>query len=199
MIKRKITAAILAFALLLAMMPVPASAAGAGQDDLVLEASGSTLTVKLTLPNAKDEKLSSLQLGLELDAGSFSEFQFDQAVTGKAKTYEAYYDADNRQINLYIAGTAPLFTSDTLTIGSVSVYSGGNASAEASGRDVMVVRGTALEDMELSASAAITFGTDQPVYTPGGSYYPGSSPQTPSTGPQQPSVPEQPVVTPPVS
>lgn len=192
---KKITAAVLAFALLLTLTPVQASAAGAEQDDLVLEASGNTLAVKLKLPHAKEEKLSSLQLTLELDAGSFYEFQFDQAVTGKAKTYAACYDTDNRQIHLYIAGTSPLFTSDTLSVGSVSVHSDGNASVEASGGDVMVVRGTVLEDMELSGSAAITFGADQPVYPPGSGYNPGN-PQTPSTRPEQPSEPERPTGTP---
>ena len=89
-------AAVLTFVLLLTMVPVQASAAGAEGDHLKLEASAGTLTVKLVLPNAAGEKLSSLQLSLELNAGSFSKFQFDQAVAGKAKTYEAYYDTESR-------------------------------------------------------------------------------------------------------
>ncbi len=208
---KKFTAAILAFALLLIMVPVQASAAGAEGDELKLEASAGTLLVKLILPNAKGEKLSSLQLRLELNAGAFSEFQFDQAVTGKAKTYEAYYDADNKNINLYIAGTEPLFTSDTLTIGSVGVKSAGNTPVEASGGEVMVVRGTQMADLELSDSVDITFdsnasGSTGGGYYPGGyypgsnpgGYYPGSNPQQPSADPEKPTQPDpqQPAVTP---
>lgn len=202
---KKITAAILAFVLLFSMVPVQASAAGAEGNDLKLETSGGILFVKLILPNAKGERLSSLQLSLELDTGTFSEFQFDRAVTEKAKTYEAYYDEDNRRINLYIAGTEPLFTSETLIIGSVGVKSVGNAPVEASGRDVMVVRGAALEDLELSDSVDITFASDTSgsgstgVYDPGGGYYPGSNPQKPSTEPEKPSEPDEsepPVATP---
>ncbi len=193
---KKIMAAVLTFVLLLTMVPVQASAAGAEGDHLKLEASAGTLTVKLVLPNAAGEKLSSLQLSLELNGGSFSKFQFDQAVAGKAKTYEAYYDTESRKINLYIAGTEPLFTSDTLTIGSVRVYTSGNAPVEASGGEVKVVRGTDLEDMKLSDAVEVTFGSDSSGSTGGGyypgGYYPGSNPQLPPTEPDQPTQPEQP-------
>lgn len=183
--KKRITAMILAVSLWIAMLPMQASAAGTEGDRLVLEAKEGTLVVRLILPNAAGEKLSSLQLSLKLDAGALSEFTFDQEVTGKAKVYEAYYDNNRRQVNLYIAGTEPLYTgeNDSLTIGSAVVQSRGSSSVNVTGENVKVVRGTVLEDKDLSDSVSISPGTNQPGNDqPGsssgngntGSYYPGN-------------------------
>lgn len=222
--KKNITAVILAVSLLIAMLPMQASAAGTEGDRLVLEAKEGTLVVRLVLPNAAGEKLSSLQLSLTLDAGEFSEFTFDQEVTGKAKVYEAYFDNNRRQVNLYIAGTEPLYTggNHTLTIGSVAVQSKVSSSVNVTGENVKVVRGTVLEDKDLSDSVSISPGANQPGSNqPGsdtgngntGSYYPGNSypvntnpgnnqsgnnqtegdDKQPPTGQEQPSVPPEPV------
>lgn len=177
--KKNITAVILAVSLLIAMLPMQASAAGTEGDRLVLEAEEGTLVVRLVLPNAAEEKLSSLQLSLTLDAGEFSEFTFEQEVTGKAKVYEAYYGNNRRQVNLYIAGTEPLYTggNDTLTIGSAVVQSKGSSSVNATGKNVKIVRGTVLEDKDLSDSVSISPGTNQP-----GSNQPGSDTGNGNTG-----------------
>lgn len=203
--KKKITAIIIVCSLLLTIFPLQAFAAGNEEDNLILEASGNTLIVKLNLPNAKGEKLSSVQLRLSLDTGAFSDFYFDEAVTGKAKVYEAHYSQDRRQVDLYIAGTTPLFDGDSLIIGSVHAEANGStaSSAEVLGGNVLVVRGSKTEDMELSALQEISLkdsGSNSGNFGTQGGYNPGqpvpggikpATPEEPDT-PQQPQEPEPP-------
>lgn len=199
--KKKITAIMIVCSLLLTMVPLQAFAAGNEEDALILEASGNTLIVKLKLPNAAGEKLSSVQLSLNLDTGAFLDFQFDQQVAGRAKVYEAYYGQDRRQANVYIAGTEPLFANDTLTIGSIKVEAGGSPAAvgEVQGRSVLAVRGSKVEDMELSDMIDISFTDSDPGSNPG-TYNPGGyNPGQPVPGgqrPQEPKDPEFPIVGP---
>ncbi|MDE7311196.1 MAG: fibronectin type III domain-containing protein [Eubacterium sp.] len=184
--KKKITAIIIVCSLLLTILPLQAFAAGNEEDDLILETSGNTLIVKLKLPNAKYDLLSSVQLSLSLDTGAFSDFQFDQQVTGRAKVYEAYYDQNRSQTNLYIAGTEALFTGDTLTVGSIQVKADGSLALAGivQCKDVKVVRGTSVEDLNLSNLVEISFGENgsQGVYNPG----------LPAPGGQQPQEPKDP-------
>ena len=193
--KKKITAMIILFSLLLTAIPLQAFATGNDEDDLILETSGNTLIVKLELPNAKKEELSSVQLSLNLDAGAFSDFIFDESVTGKAKVYEIYYNQERKQVNLYIAGTKALFNGRSLTIGSVQVEANGSAasSAQVEGKAVKVVRGAVTEDLELSNMTEISLqndgGSNPGTYNPG-VYNPGQ----PVPGGQKPEEPKDPEI-----
>lgn len=191
MIKRYVTVFLLIFAVLASMIPHMAYAAENKEDKMSLDVSGNMLTVKLELPNASGEKLSSLQFRLSLDNGTFGNFSFNPEVTGRAKVYEAYYSKDKKTLNVYIAGTQPLYTSDTLSIGSVTVQaSGKEKTAAVQAGNVKVVRGTDLEDKDLSASAQVTFG--QGGSYPGGSYPGGYYPGQGAGGTQSPPEPEGP-------
>lgn len=193
--KKKITAMIILFSLLLTAIPLQVFAAGNDEDDLILETSGNTLIVKLELPNAKKEELSSVQLSLNLDAGAFSDFIFDESVTGKAKVYEIYYNQERKQVNLYIAGTKALFNGRSLTIGSVQAEANGSAasSAQVEGKAVKVVRGAVTEDLELSNMTEISLqndgGSNPGTYNPG-VYNPGQ----PVPGGQKPEEPKDPEI-----
>lgn len=207
--KKQIAAILLAGSVLTGVFsPLPVSAAGrldglavqelpsvlaAGQksgsnqaeDQLLLETKGNVITVKLVMPYAEDEKLSSLQLKLKLDDGAFSEFVFASQVMEHAKVAQAYYSSDKKTLDIYMAGTQPLYVqgSDTLVIGSVTALQGASDTATVQAGDVKVVRGTFLEDRNLRESAQISYETSG---TSGnGNYVPGT------TDPSQPSNPSQ--------
>lgn len=189
---KKYIAMILSIFLLTTSLPTTLFAAANTSDEIVLEAQGSILTVKLKLANAAGEKLSSVQLSLQADGGTFSDFTFDTQVTGRAKVWEAYAGEENRMLNLYIAGTAPLYQEgiDTLTIGRVVLQST-NTSVTVEAKDVKVVRGTEVEDKDLSELIQISLGTNQNNNS--GAYDPiAPGPGQISTGTNHPSQPQEP-------
>ena len=214
--RKRIAAILLAgFMLTGVLSPLPVSAAGgidgqtvqefpsvlaAGQksspdqaeDQLLLETKGNVITVKLVMPFAADEKLSSLQLKLKINDGDFSEFVFDSQMMEHAKLAQAYYNSDNKTMDIYIAGTQPLYVqgSDTLVIGSVTVKKGVSDTARVEAGDVKVVRGTILEGRNLSESVQISYEASG---TPGnGSYDPGITYPSQPSEPSQPSQPSEP-------
>ena len=75
-------------------------AAAPSAEQLVLEAQDNVITVKLIMPNAADEKLSSLQLSLKTDSGTFSGFKFSSQVTGSSKVAETYSGDDKKTLDV---------------------------------------------------------------------------------------------------
>ena len=158
------------------------------KDQLLLERQGDVITIKLVMPYAADEKLSSLQMKLSIDGGTFSKFTFAPELAGVAKVTEAYAGDEKNKLDIYIAGTQPLYAqgSDTLVIGSVTAVKGEGNETTVHAGDVKVVRGIFLEDRDVSQSIRISEGSGSSDSSNGSSgYYPGA------TYPYQPTPPAQ--------
>lgn len=170
--KKYITTVLIAIFTCFSFILLPLSASAAGKTEgIELKPSGKQVSVQLTLPNADGEKVSSVQLTIKLDAAAVSDasFTFSQDVTAKAKVHEAYYDKEKKTMNLYIAGTKPLYTEgvDTLTLGSVTIDGSGSVDVHAG--DVKIVRGAVLENKNLSADQTVQLGSSSGSNTGSGS------------------------------
>ncbi len=115
------------FALFLAL---PFSVRAEGREAVYLEAEGDSVKVRLTLPGADGAMLSSLKLTLNVTSNGGesldASFQFDPALSGKAKVQEVRYQAGNETMNVYLAGNEALFAKgeDTITLGKVCAAGG---------------------------------------------------------------------------
>lgn len=181
----------------IAMLPQQAFAAEQTKDAIELERkeNETAVSVRLTLPNAAGEKISSLQLTLEVDPIYPVEFVFDEKVTQKAKVCEAHPDETTGKTNVYIAGTAPLYKENenetSIVLGELSVkVDSDEDQVNITGGDVKLVRGSQTESLELSATQEFGPELATPIATPSekpGNETPGASP-TPSVTPPKASI-----------
>lgn len=189
---------IMAVFIFIAMLPQQALAAD-NENPLKLQAGQSAL-VEAELSQANGEKISSLQLSLEVTSqdgtsGNASvlekienlSFSPDAAITSKAKVCEQRYHKNTGVLDIYIAGTQPLFSAeDKLTVGTVTA-----TGKDGNGVDVYikmvtdsfkVVRGNALQTiMEDEATVHIAVAQEEKPTQP-------QEPEKPTT-PQEPETP----------
>ncbi len=114
----------------IAMLPLKASAAVSAIN--ATESEEGKASVKLTLPNAAQEGITTVSISLSLDlkdtAGSADGIvpgvEFTEWILGNTKVHTFRSD-QGRILNIYIAGTTPLFTADEdgdfLDVGTVYV------------------------------------------------------------------------------
>ena len=127
--RKYLTGMIMAVFVLLLALPFPVRAEG--REAVYLEAEGDSVKVRLTLPGADGAMLSSIKLTLNVTSNGGESldpsFQFDSALSGKAKVQEVRYQAGNETMNVYLAGNEALFAKgeDTITLGKV--YAAGGA------------------------------------------------------------------------
>lgn len=125
------------FLALLAVLAVPAvsaAAADTGEETIELSRSGQNAEVRIGIPKAKGEGLSSLQLSLNVTADSpgVSNVSFQFGGLGSAKVKEYRYNQESGILNLYIAGTEGIFSQsdEKLFLGTIAV-SDANGAAQA--------------------------------------------------------------------
>lgn len=134
-------------AVLALFLALPFSVKAREQEAVYLEAEGESVKVRLTLPGADGAMLSSLKLTLNVasDSGQSLDvsFQFDPALSGKAKVQEARYHAGNKTLNVYLAGNEALFAKgeETITLGKVCA-SGGAYTVEVKEDSLTVAEGS---------------------------------------------------------
>ena len=207
--KKYLTGILMAVALFTMALPQKVSAAG---NSIQLEPTGKQVSVKLTLPSASGEKISSLQLRLRISSCQSAEFNFDTAITNKAVVSEARFHQENAGgiLNIYIAGTKPLYDGvETLTLGNAVIETSGSSVVSVNQGDVQIVRGTKVEALD-EVSAETTIGTDSGGFPVGpggdstGTVTPSPTPEptetvTPSVTPQptEPTGTPEPTITPP--
>lgn len=123
--KRFIT--VLSLALLLSVWPAFRVSA-IGKDTFILDNKGG---VALNSPHGAQEGIASMQFTLDVDAAGAGEVTFKFAGLS-AEVQEYRYHGDSHSLNVYIAGSQPLFKEDEpLAIGQVSVLDGENNPVEA--------------------------------------------------------------------
>ncbi len=122
--KWKMLAAALIWALLL-----PGRVLAEGGNEVRLDETG---TVTMILPQAGEEGISSIQFSLLIDSPDAERAEFEFAA-GSAKITEFRFHKEEKKLNVYIAGTEPLFAqgSDSLTLGKVIVLDGNGGSTTA--------------------------------------------------------------------
>lgn len=189
---------IMAVFIFIAMLPQQALAAD-NENPLKLQA-GQSASIETELSQANGEKISSLQLSLEVTSqdgtsGNASvlekienlSFSPDDSITSKAKICEQRYHKNTGVLDIYIAGTQPLFSAqDKLTVGTVTA-----TGKDGNGVDVYikmvtdsfkVVRGNALQTiMEDEATVRIAVAQEEKPTQP-------QEPEKPTT-PQEPETP----------
>ena len=121
---------ILSAAITLMMFPLKAYAEDT--QTVMLNASGDRAEIVLDFPQAAAEEISSLQISLRVSVNSSSaKVEFVQAEL-PAKIVESRYHSDTNILNIYIAGTKPLFnkSNPVLSLGYVKISGEGSAAAD---------------------------------------------------------------------
>ncbi len=197
---------IMAVFIFIAMLPQQALAAD-NETPLRLQAGQSAL-VEAELSQASGEKISSLQISLEVTSQDGTSgntnvlekienlsFSPDETIASKAKICEHRYHKNTGVLDIYIAGTQPLFSAeDKLTVGKVTA-----TGKDGNGVDVYikmvtdsfkVVRGNDLQTiMEDEATVRIAVAAEEEKPTQ------PEEPEKPTT-PQEPETPnsEDPII-----
>ncbi len=134
--KKYIRGIIMAVFAFVAILPQQVHAEDTGEVLLEKNETQTAVVVKVQIPNAEQERISSLQLKLlvkdaagnpagEEILGRIASLAitFDESISGKAKIQEQIYHEDTGSLNIYISGTEPLFSDqdeNLLTVGTVS-------------------------------------------------------------------------------
>lgn len=140
----------------------------AGSQTVMLTASGDRAEIVLNFPQAAAEEISSLQISLRVSVNS------DQAMVEfvqselPAKIVESRYHSDTNILNIYIAGTKPLFNKSNpiLSLGYVRISGEGSAAADVEivENSLKFVRGTELvvqdNDVDYPAAVRISYSHD---------------------------------------
>ena len=165
-----------------ALMSFNVFAAEAGTVEL--KQSGKHAEIILTFPQAAKEEIASLQISLSAVLGSEEaapEFVPDTSLSSKIA--EGRFNKDTGTLNIYIAGTSPLFDKENpvLSLGYVRI-TGDNCYADIKviKDSLKFVRGTELVVQDIGVeypdnAVRITSATEGEATTPGGPSYGGGS------------------------
>ena len=175
------------------IMTLTISASAAEVNEIKLEANGSEASLELYFPQAAAEGIASMQVSVSVKASSDSvDLVFIPDSGLAAKIVESRYQNDTGTLNIYLAGTEPLFSSyGSVKVGTVKISTSGSDTASAAVevvRDsVRFVRSGELvspdNDTDYPASVTVTAegqsspGTPTPAYPdysnyPAGNYFP---------------------------
>lgn len=177
------------FSVIAALVLLPLKAYAAELQTVSLIASGDRAEIVLNFPQAAAEEISSLQISIKVSVNSNrARVEFVQAELS-AKIVESRYHSDTNTLNIYIAGTKPLFnkSNPVLSLGYVKISGEGSAAAdvEVVENSLKFVRGTELvvQNSGVSYPDAVRI-----------SYSQGEAPPTPSVT-DNPAVTDSPAVT----
>lgn len=184
-IKKILSAAALAVC---CIMPLTLTVSALSNNEIKLEASGSEASLELYFPQAAAEEISSMQVSVNVRASSDSidlEFIPDSGLS--AKIVESRYQSSTGTLNIYLAGTEPLFSSSDFTkVGRIKISTSGSSAASAAVAvvedSVKFVRSGELVSPDVDYPAFVTVtalgqsssGTSNPTYPnyPSGNYFP---------------------------
>lgn len=174
-----------------ALVLLPLKAYAAETQTVSLRASGDRAEIVLNFPQAAAEEISSLQISIRVSVNSNqARVEFVQAEL-PAKIVESRYHSDTDTLNIYIAGTKPLFnkSNPVLSLGYVKISGEGSAAADVQvvENSLKFVRGTELivQDSGVSYPDAVRISYSQGE---------ASAPPTPSVT-DKPAVTDSPAVT----
>lgn len=154
---------------LLAAMLLPGRAFAESGDGFRLDSSGQ---VTLDSDHAAKEGISSLCFSLTVEAGTGDTVTFEFSGSN-ASVAEYRYDANQKKMNIYMAGTDPLFAGEaqSLDIGRVVIHGGdggeGSAVVGVAEGSLQYVYGSKAKTMEgVSNPEAVQLGTPMSTVTP---------------------------------
>lgn len=179
------------FSVIAALVLLSLKAYAAELQTVSLRASGDRAEIVLNFPQAAAEEISSLQISIRVSVNSNqARVEFVQAEL-PAKIVESRYHSDTDTLNIYIAGTKPLFnkSNPVLSLGYVKISGEGSAAADVQvvENSLKFVRGTELvvQDSGVSYPDAVRISYSQGE---------ASAPPTPSVT-DKPAVTDTPAVT----
>lgn len=178
---------------LLAAMALPGRAFAESGDGFRIDGSGQ---VVLDSDHAAKEGVSSLCFSLTVEAGAGDTVTFEFSGSS-ASVMEYRYDKNDNTMNIYLAGTTPLFAEGTqsLDIGRVVVQGGnggqGSAVVGVADGSLQYVYGSQTRTMEgVSNPGDVQLGNPAPTVTPPGETPPPDATQTQSPDATQTPVPD---------
>lgn len=172
--KKYLSGILLSMILSAALFSFNTFASDAGGETLEISEYNQTASVTLGIPQASQEEISSFQLSLNVDAGTADVvFQFNEGIPGKVKEYR--YSQDSGVLNLYIAGTEPVFgqSEEKLFLGSILVLDENGAGQPFTVR----VPAEALKLPGRSRAEAVSFAESTEVQIGSGGAAGGSTPE----------------------
>lgn len=175
--------------LICCILALTVSASAAAINKIQLRASGSEAQITIDFPQAAAEGIASMQLSLSICVSNGTpEIEFIPDSRLSAKIAESRYHSETGVLNIYLAGSEPLFSgSSPLSVGKVKIK-GGSASATVSIAEgsVKLVRGSELIEGENLSEAYGEIAYPEPVIittkTEKPNYSSSSDPHTHSYG-----------------
>ncbi|MDE7194445.1 MAG: hypothetical protein K2O14_10790 [Oscillospiraceae bacterium] len=167
-------------AILCCIMALTVGAYAAAVNKIELKASGSEAKITIDFPQAAAEEIASMQISLNVKVNSDkAEIEFIPDDGLSSKIAESRYHSDTGVLNIYLAGSEPLFVgSAPLSVGTVKI-SGSAVSATVSIAEGSVkfvrggelIKGEELTDTygEITYPEYVTVTTEKPVNPSSGS------------------------------
>ncbi len=153
--KKLILGMMLAVFTFIAVLPTNSKAAETTTGITLSENGENGVDVQLTLPDAPREKISTMKVTLLVEPVNLADekvtFTFSESLRSNAKVTEYRYHEDSNLLNLYVAGSDPLFTQDKDTLDLGTVNAGSNYKVSVIEDSVIIVTGSQEEAVTLAA------------------------------------------------
>lgn len=139
----------------IAVLPTNSKAAETSAGITLNDNGKNGVDVQLTLPDAPREKISTMKVTLLVEPVNLADgkvtFTFSESLRSNAKVTEYRYHVDTNLLNLYVAGSDPLFTQDKDTLALGTVNAGSNYKVSVIEDSVMIVTGSQEEAVALAS------------------------------------------------
>ncbi len=149
----------------IAVLPTPIKAAERNQTVTVTETADGKAKVSLTMLDGAKQQISTVKVTLLVEPKNTAEgtvsFTFAESIKQKAKVSEYRYSTDTSYLNIYVAGTTPLFEDGKATIEVGTISAGSNFKVTVIEDSLTAVVGSEEEVVALDDYPEVTISDDK--------------------------------------
>ena len=149
----------------IAVLPTPIKAAKRNQTVTVTETADGKAKVSLTMLDGAKQQISTVKVTLLVEPKNTAEgtvsFTFAESIKQKAKVSEYRYSTDTSYLNIYVAGTTPLFEDGKTTIEVGTISAGSNFKVTVIEDSLTAVVGSEEEVVALDDYPEVTISDDK--------------------------------------
>lgn len=149
----------------IAVLPTPIKAAERNQTVTVTETADGKAKVSLTMLDGAKQQISTVKVTLLVEPKNTAEgtvsFTFAESIKQKAKVSEYRYSTDTSYLNIYVAGTTPLFEDGKTTIEVGTISAGSNFKVTVIEDSLTAVVGSEEEVVTLDDYPEVTISDDK--------------------------------------
>lgn len=149
----------------IAVLPTPIKAAERNQTVTVTETADGKAKVSLTMLDGAKQQISTVKVTLLVEPKNTAEgtvsFTFAESIKQKAKVSEYRYSTDTSYLNIYVAGTTPLFEDGKTTIEVGTISAGSNFKVTVIEDSLTAVVGSEEEVVALDDYPEVTISDDK--------------------------------------